>query len=61
MMGYWTRFGSTGDPNGGNDAPWPAYDSATDSHLVLDSPPSAGTHLLQAQCDMWDSLLATLM
>ncbi len=36
LMGYWTRFAATGDPNGGAAAPWPQYDATTDSMLQLD-------------------------
>jgi para-nitrobenzyl esterase len=33
---YWLRFIETGDPNGGGDPKWPAYDPATDVTLVFD-------------------------
>ena len=36
IQGYWTNFAKTGDPNGGNDPEWPAYDAATDVTLVFD-------------------------
>jgi len=61
MMAYWTRFGASGNPNGAPEPEWPAYDTSSDSHMVLDAPPTAGTHLLEAQCDTWDALLATVM
>lgn len=56
MMGYWTRFARTGDPNGDGTQEWPGYTLADDNHLVLDWPISAGQHLRQAQCDLWDSM-----
>lgn len=56
MMGYWARFGATGDPNGGGAPEWPAYDAERDTHLVLDSPLSAGEGVRTAQCDFWDGL-----
>ncbi|MGC1650233.1 MAG: carboxylesterase family protein [Candidatus Sulfotelmatobacter sp.] len=36
MMGYWTRFAATGNPNGAGAVTWPQYDPATDSMLQLD-------------------------
>ena len=36
MMGYWSRFAKTGDPNGPGATPWPRYDPATDAMLQLD-------------------------
>jgi para-nitrobenzyl esterase len=36
MMGYWTRFAATGNPNGAGAVQWPAYDSTTDAMLQLD-------------------------
>jgi para-nitrobenzyl esterase len=56
MMGYWSRFSTTGDPNGG-DVAWPKYDAAGDTHLTLDLAGIAtGSDLLAAECDFWDSL-----
>jgi para-nitrobenzyl esterase len=36
IMGYWTRFAATGNPNGPGAVQWPAYDPATDAMLQLD-------------------------
>lgn len=33
MIGYWTRFAATGDPNGAGASTWPAV-TATDSHVL---------------------------
>ena len=57
MMGYWSRLGSSGDPNGVDSPPWPAYDSTSDQHLQLDvGAIEAGSKLLEAECDFWDGL-----
>ena len=56
MIGYWARFAATGDPNGGGALAWPAYSSATDQHLTIDTVPSVGSQLRRAQCDTWDQV-----
>jgi len=33
IIGAWTRFAATGDPNGGNLPHWPAYKAGRDEHL----------------------------
>jgi para-nitrobenzyl esterase len=55
MLGYWSRFARTGDPNGG-DVAWPKYSTAGDASLRLASPISAAMGLKMQKCDFWDSL-----
>ena len=59
MLGYWTRFAATGNPNapGDSGAPaWPAYAAASDQELeLLDPTPMAAAHVRQAQCNFWAS------
>lgn len=57
MGGYWSRFGATGDPNGGGAVVWPVYDVAKDSYLQLDTAISAGEGVRTEKCDFWDSVL----
>jgi para-nitrobenzyl esterase len=57
MKGYWSRFATTGNPNGDGAEEWPLYDEASDAHLSLADPPKASAHLVQPACDFWDDLL----
>ncbi len=36
MLGYWTRFAATGDPNGDGALAWPRYDPEADAWMILD-------------------------
>ncbi len=56
MIGYWTRFAATGNPNGSGAVPWPRYTEQTDEHLILNLPVTVGRHLRKEQCDLLDSL-----
>jgi para-nitrobenzyl esterase len=58
IMGYWTRFAATGDPNGDGAETWPAYDSATDAHLELGDSVKTGTALYKQACDLADLVRA---
>ncbi len=51
MMNYWVRFAKTGDPNGDGAVRWPAYDQASDRHLILGAPVSVGQGLRAKTCD----------
>jgi carboxylesterase type B len=55
IEGYWTRFAKAGDPNGSSDPMWPAYATATDTHMGLDVTIATGTGLEKASCDFWDA------
>ena len=46
MIGYWTNFAKTGDPNGPGLPQWPKYDSA-DSLIHLDSAITSGPDTLR--------------
>lgn len=54
VMGYWSRFAATGDPNGGGAPAWPEYDPATDRHLALGDEIVARDGLCQEACDFAD-------
>lgn len=54
IMGYWTRFAATGDPNGGDAPDWPRYDQATDLHLRLGDTIGTAGGLYKEACDLAD-------
>ncbi|HYL86636.1 MAG TPA: carboxylesterase family protein [Candidatus Angelobacter sp.] len=60
MMGYWSQFAKTGNPNASGSTPWPRYDASTDAMLQLDDTPTTlivinGYH--NTQCDYFTTLL----
>lgn len=56
VMGYWTRFAATGDPNGAGAVAWPPYDPSTDSMLQLDDTQFAINGYNNPQCDYLSTL-----
>lgn len=58
MEGYWTRFATTGDPNGGSDPNWPAYTVANDTNITLDTTIATASGLENSSCNFWDNLVA---
>jgi hypothetical protein len=63
MMGYWTRFAATGNPNGAGATMWPRYDATTgsDPMLQIDDTSTAITNYHKAQCDFYDANAAALV
>ena len=60
MMGYWTRFAASGNPNGSGAAVlWPQYDPATDSMLQIDDTQTAINGYNNPQCDYLSTLPQT--
>jgi carboxylesterase type B len=57
VIGYWTRFANTGDPNGAGATMWPAYTMAGDAHLEFGDTTQAGTALHRAKCDVAETWL----
>ena len=57
VIGYWTRFAATGDPNGAGAVIWPQFDALTDPFLRLGPTNSSGTGLHSDNCDYWESVL----
>lgn len=59
MVGAWSAFIKTGDPNKGSTlpAPFPRYQIETDPLVVLDEPGSFTTNNVRSEyCDLWDSI-----
>jgi para-nitrobenzyl esterase len=57
MMGYWSRFAKTGDPNGTGATSWPHYDAGTDAMLQLDETQMVINGYHNPQCDYLVPLL----
>jgi para-nitrobenzyl esterase len=57
ILGYWTRFAATGDPNGGNAVVWPIYSVDVDPYLDLATPVQAAAGVRTQQCDFWQGLI----
>jgi para-nitrobenzyl esterase len=55
MVGYWTRFAKTGDPNGAGAPSWPAYGSAADTALSLEpgGPKPSADFAARHHCGFW--------
>lgn len=59
MMSYWYELTAKGDPNSEGAVSWPKYDTASDEHIELGMPISAGSALKKEKCDFWDALDAS--
>jgi len=60
MLGYWTHFAATGNPNGSGAVSWPRYDPAFDPFLELGTPVVAGHGVRTDKCDFWDRVASGL-
>ena len=60
IMGYWTRFAATGDPNALDRPLWPRYELTRESVLDLGDSIHVVTHLRRAQFDALDAAQGVL-
>jgi len=51
ILGYWTRFAATADPDGGGAVTWPRRTSEADTYLELGEPIRSSAGLDAAHCD----------
>lgn len=61
LIGYWTRFAATGDPNGEGSTKWPRFSLTNGGkYLVQDIPMSVKSiqeYRFEYNCDFWDENL----
>jgi para-nitrobenzyl esterase len=61
MIGYWSRFAATGDPNGAGLAHWPAYRGDGRLRSLTAAPGGGLTDVDQAHhCGFWKAIPATV-
>lgn len=61
LVGYWTKFAKSGNPNGSGDSPWPRFHPESGPLLLQDIPnsttTSADAFAASHQCSFWDTVL----
>ena len=57
MMGYWSQFAKTGNPNATPSTLWPRYDASTDAMLQLDDTQTAINGYHNVQDDFFTTLI----
>jgi para-nitrobenzyl esterase len=60
MMGYWTRFAATGDPNGAGAPAWPAFSGPDEPYLDLGTTVTVGHDLKREACDVMEPPMRAL-
>jgi para-nitrobenzyl esterase len=60
IIGAWTNFADTGNPNGSGNAPWPAFTTSSETYLSQNlslSTLSSSDYRNIYHCDFWDPYL----
>jgi para-nitrobenzyl esterase len=57
---YWTRFGATGDPNGGTDLMWPKFSATSNMRMQFTLQPSVVSNFRAAECGFWIGLYESM-
>ena len=60
MQGYWSRFATSGDPNGGGAPQWPKFDAARGNRLNLDLDPDVVEQFRAERCALWNEYYESL-
>jgi para-nitrobenzyl esterase len=57
MIGYWSQFGKSGDPNSAGAPEWPAFTPTSDTYqsLVPPTPMPTGGFAADHKCAFWDA------
>lgn len=61
MSDYWVRFATTGDPNGGDNPPWPRYNPQSRDFLELGDQVGADTGIRSDHCALYDEIQSLLI
>ncbi len=56
MLGYWTSFAATGDPNGGGRPVWPPFDPETFATQLLNATPQSVEGVRRTQLDIMEAI-----
>ncbi len=54
VLGYWTRFAATGDPNAPGAETWPAHGAQNDAYLSLDTVVTSSSQVAEERCSFWE-------
>jgi para-nitrobenzyl esterase len=58
MIGYWSQFATTGDPNMNGLPRWPTFEPGTEEYLDFGDTIRVGSKLGKERCDRLDELIA---
>jgi para-nitrobenzyl esterase len=56
LQSYWSRFATTGDPNGGGALDWPAFTAEDQQTMRLDVTTKVVTDFRKTECDFWQTI-----